>query len=133
MPRLDGTCVLVVDDDEDALSLLSQLLANVGASTETATSAAEALEKVRRIRPDVIVSDIGMPNVDGYDLMRRVRRLPASEGGRTPAIAVTAYARPDDAERAFAAGFQRHVPKPIDPGEMVFAVANLAGLPLHVD
>ena len=133
MPRLDGTCVLVVDDDEDAVALLSQLLANVGASTETATSAEQALEKVRRIRPDVIVSDIGMPNMDGYDLMRRVRALPASEGGRTPAIAVTAYARPDDAERAFAAGFQRHVPKPIDPAEMVFALANLAGLPLDVD
>ena len=125
-----GTCILVVDDNPDAVALLSQLLANVGARAETAASADEALDKVRRMRPDVIVSDIGMPNVDGYELMRRVRALPSAEGGRTPAIAVTAYARSDDAARAFAAGFQRHVPKPIDPTEMVFAVANLAGLPL---
>jgi CheY-like chemotaxis protein len=71
-----------------------------------------------------------MPNIDGYELMRRVRALPANEGGRTPAIAVTAYARRDDADRAFAAGFQRHIAKPVDPAELVLTIANVLGLPL---
>jgi CheY-like chemotaxis protein len=75
----------------------------------------------------VLLSDIGMPDVNGYSLIRRVRSLPGDRGGRTPAIALTAYARPEDGERAFAAGFQAHVTKPIDPDRLAAVVANLAG------
>jgi CheY-like chemotaxis protein len=80
--------------------------------------------------PDVLVSDIGMPDVNGYSLIRRVRTLPGHRGGRTPAVALTAYARAEDGERAFAAGFQAHVTKPVDPDRLTAVVANLAGISL---
>ncbi len=131
LPKLGGTRVLVVDDDEDVVELIATILKEAGGGVEIARSSEEALAKVASVRPDVIVSDVGMPDVDGYELMRRVRGLSTSEGGRTPAIALTAYARREDAEKAFASGFQRHITKPIDPHRLVVAVANLAGLPLH--
>jgi CheY-like chemotaxis protein len=93
---------------------------------ETATSAEEGFEKLRATRPDVLVSDIGMPGEDGLSLMRRVRSLPTTHGGRTQALALTAYASEDDALRAFAAGFQLHVSKPVDPDELGAAIARLA-------
>jgi PAS domain S-box-containing protein len=129
--RLPGTRVLVVDDQADALELIHDVLAEAGAEVVTAQSASEALEKLLDFHPDVLVSDIGMPDVDGYGLIRRVRRLGTSTGGRTPAVALTAYAGADDAERCFAAGFQNHLPKPVDPEQLVRVVANLAGLPLQ--
>jgi CheY-like chemotaxis protein len=95
-----------------------------------AYEADSALATVRAERPDVVVSDIGMPGTDGYGLVRKIRMLSAAAGGRTPCLAVTAYARGADAERAFSAGFQMHVAKPIDPDRLVLAVASLAGLPL---
>ena len=79
------------------------------------------------MRPDVLVSDIGMPRMDGYALVRRIRALPPAQGGQTPAVALTAYARPEDAQRAFAAGFQMHVAKPIEPAHLASVVANLGG------
>jgi CheY-like chemotaxis protein len=94
-----------------------------------AGSAAEAIELLRRDRPDVLVSDIAMPEQDGYALIRHVRGLPAEEGGLTPAIALTAYARDEDRRRALDAGFQRHLIKPVEPGDLAAAVADQAGGP----
>jgi CheY-like chemotaxis protein len=91
-----------------------------------AVSAAEGLELVRRERPDMIVSDIGMPDEDGYDFIRKVRQLPADEGGRTPAAALTALARAEDRTRALRAGYQTHVAKPVEPAELTAVVASLA-------
>lgn len=123
--RLEGVKILVVDDDDDARTLLAQVLAERGASVAEAESANEAFREIERFHPHVIVSDIAMPGGDGYGLIRAVRALPAERGGRTPAIAVTAHARPSDGERAFAAGFQGHVPKPVDMTRLISLVATL--------
>jgi len=128
--RLDGVRLLVVDDDDDSRDLIGYMLEGQGATVACASSAAEALGLLAESRPDVLVSDIGMPDVNGYSLIRRVRRLPGERGGRTPAIALTAYARTEDGERAFAAGFQAHVTKPVDLGRLTALVANLAGISL---
>jgi CheY-like chemotaxis protein len=114
-----------VDDEEDALSLVAEVLRDRGAEVHAATSAREAFEMFEKVRPDVIVSDIGMPDEDGYTLIRRIRGMPPERGGRTPSIALTAYARKEDAERAFAAGYQKHVAKPVEPEQLVSLVANL--------
>jgi signal transduction histidine kinase len=125
--RLDELRVLVVDDDEDARHLLNEIFADRGARVTCASSAFEALEELRRGHPDVVVSDIGMPGMDGFTLMRAIRQLPRDEGGCTPAIALTAHARADDVDRALAAGFQLHASKPVDPMALVESVASLAG------
>jgi signal transduction histidine kinase len=124
--RLDGVSVLLVDDDDDSRALIAVLLSRRGATVTSASSAGEALRLLEARRPDVLVSDIGMPQVDGYTLMRRVRSMPPSLGGRTPAAALTAFARPSDGERALAAGFQAHLMKPVDEGKLVTIVAKLA-------
>jgi signal transduction histidine kinase/CheY-like chemotaxis protein len=126
-PRLDGLKVLVVDDEADALGLVREALRDGGAEVHTASSASEAMMKFESVRPDVLVSDIGMPGEDGYSLVRRVRALPPAAGGRTPAVALTAYARVEDAQRAFAAGYQMHVAKPAPPEKLLNVVANLGG------
>jgi CheY-like chemotaxis protein len=101
------------------------VLAECGADVTLAASAREAMEQLRAIRPHILVSDIGMPGEDGYDLLRQVRaRLSASE---LPAAALTAFARSEDRKRALLAGFQTHVAKPVDPSERVAVVASLAG------
>jgi CheY-like chemotaxis protein len=127
VPRLDGLRLLVIDDEEDARSVVATVLRGQGAEVHLAASATEALAKLEDVRPDVVVSDIGMPETDGYALIRQIRALPATLGGRTPAVALTAYARREDAERAFAAGFQMHVAKPIEPAQLAIVVANLGG------
>jgi CheY-like chemotaxis protein len=127
---LDGVRLLVVDDDDDSRDLIGYMLEGQGATVACASSAGEALGMLEESPPDVLVSDIGMPDVNGYSLIRRVRRLPGERGGRTPAIALTAYARAEDGERAFAAGFQAHVTKPVDLGRLTALVANLAGISL---
>jgi PAS domain S-box-containing protein len=127
LPRIDGLRVLVVDDEEDALTLVSQVLASHGAEVHPVASAREALEVVGTLLPDVIVSDIGLPEEDGYSLIRKIRSLPTDRGGKTPAIALTAYAREEDRHRAFAAGYQIHVAKPVEPAELATVVANLGG------
>jgi PAS domain S-box-containing protein len=124
--KLAGVRVLVVDDEPDARSLLERLLADCEAVVTTAASAAEALDVVRREKPDVVVSDIGMPGEDGYALIRKVRALGPGEGGDVLAVALTAYARTEDRTRAMLAGFQTHVAKPVEPAELVAAVASLA-------
>jgi len=129
LTRLDDLRLLVVDDERDARDLLREILSGCGATVACANSALEALERVRDLKPQVIVSDLGMPEMDGLDLIRQLRRLPVDQGGRTPAIALTAYAHSDDAGRALAAGFQMHLAKPVDPPALASAIASLASVP----
>jgi PAS domain S-box-containing protein len=125
-PSLAGITVLAVDDEPDALNLVRRVLESCGARVVTAGSARDALALVAAERPDMIVSDVGMPDEDGYDLIRRVRALPADRGGRTPAAALTAFARAEDRTRALRAGYQTHVAKPVEPAELTAVVASLA-------
>jgi CheY-like chemotaxis protein len=119
--------VLVVDDEEDTRDLLATALGHEGAEVQAVASAPEALRALRERRPDVLVCDIGMPDVDGYALLSQVRALSPEEGGLVPALALTAYARPDDRRRALSAGYQVHLAKPVDPDELISAVARMAG------
>jgi PAS domain S-box-containing protein len=123
---LDGLRVLVVDDEADARELISTILEQRGARVATASSSVEALSSLASFQPDVIISDIEMPHEDGYTLIKKIRELDPKEGGRTPAAALTAYARTEDRLRALMAGFQIHLPKPIEPAELIAVVANLA-------
>jgi PAS domain S-box-containing protein len=129
LPSLAGVRLLAVDDQEDARGLLQTVLTRAGAEVDVAASAAEAREILRARRPDVLISDIGMPGEDGYTLIRDIRQADAVRGQtRLPSIAVTAYARDDDRVRAIAAGYDRHVTKPVDPIVLLRAVADLAGV-----
>jgi PAS domain S-box-containing protein len=125
MPQLEGLQLLVVDDEEDARDLMAEVLGRYGAQVVALSSADEALERLASFRPDVLISDIGMPGRDGYDLIRAVRALGPERGGLVPAVALTAYARMEDRLRALAAGFQVHVPKPVEPAELIQVVASL--------
>jgi CheY-like chemotaxis protein len=123
--RLDGLKILVVDDEPDTREMLKAGLGQCGAEVAVAASAAEALESIGQSAPDLLISDIGMPDEDGYELMRRIRRLPAEAGGRVPAIALTAYARTEDRMHALRAGYQMHVPKPVELAELAAVAASL--------
>ena len=125
--ELAGLRVLVVDDHLDARELIKRLLEDCAAEVITAATADEALVLVEARRPDVLISDIGMPDADGFELLRRVRALGPSRGGKVPAIALTAFARSEDRTRALRAGFLVHVSKPVDPSELVATVASVAG------
>jgi signal transduction histidine kinase/ActR/RegA family two-component response regulator len=125
--RLDGLQVLVVDDDPDALDLATAILAAAGATVRTCDSAPAALVIVQQWRPDVLVSDIEMPGEDGYTLIQKVRALDADRGGKTPAVALTAYGRMQDRILSLTAGYNMHVPKPVDPVELTTIIASLAG------
>jgi CheY-like chemotaxis protein len=105
------------------------ILAGAGAQVQAVASAPEALDTLRRWRPHVLVSDIEMPGEDGYSLLRKVRALDADAGGRTPAVALTAYGRTQDRTHSLSAGFNMHVPKPVDPGEFTAIVASLVSRP----
>ena len=124
---LSGLRVLVVDDEGDARELFARTLSECGARVLTAASAAGAMDALERERPDVLLADIGMPGEDGYELIARVRSLPPERGGRTPAAALTAYARGEDRLRALRAGFQIHLPKPVKAAELISVIAGLAG------
>jgi len=124
--RLKGVKVLVVDDEPDARGLLRRLLEDCDAVVSTAESADEAMRCVTADRPDVLVSDIGMPGEDGYSLIRRVRALGGENGGNVPAVALTAYARAEDRVKSVLAGFQMHIAKPVEPAEVIAMVASLA-------
>jgi CheY-like chemotaxis protein len=126
--RLEGVRVLVVDDEPDARSLVERLLTECAATVTTAASAREALAEVQRDKPDVLISDIGMPEHDGYALIRWIRRLDG-ERGEIPAIAFTAYARAEDRLKAVQAGYQLHLAKPVDPAQLVSMVASLVKRP----
>jgi len=124
---LTGLKVLVVDDDADARELVGIVLGAAHADVLAAASAEQALVLLKSARPDLIVSDIGMPECDGYQFLRAVRALSPAEGGKTPAIALTAFARSEDRTRALLSGYQAHVAKPIEPHELVVTVGSLAG------
>jgi signal transduction histidine kinase len=124
---LAGLAVLVVDDEADTLELIKVLLGQCGAKVTTASSAAEALNLLERVKPDVIISDIGMPSQDGFEFIRKVRQLPPEKGGKTPAVALTAYARAEDRLRVLRSGYQMHISKPVELAELVAVVANISG------
>ena len=126
-PSLADLRVLVVDDELDARELIAAVLRARGGEVVSVESAGEALEEMERQQFDVLVSDIGMPSVDGYALIEKIRRLPAERGGRIPAAALTAYAGIEDRMRALSAGYQVHIAKPVEPAELTTVVANLAG------
>ncbi len=128
-PRLDGLRILIVDDEADIRDLLTYTLEVCEAEVVTAASADEAISALRESSApmDILISDIGMPDEDGYALLRRIRALAPENGGRIPAIALTAYARTQDRRAALLAGFQSHVAKPVEPTELIAVIANLAG------
>jgi CheY-like chemotaxis protein len=125
-PSLDDLRVLIVEDEPDARELIAAVLTARGADVVSVGSAGEALEELERQRFDVLVSDIGMPSMDGYALIERVRQLPAEFGGKIPAAALTAYAGVEDRMRVLSSGYQMHIPKPVEPAELTTVVANLA-------
>ena len=125
---LGHVTVLLVEDDPDNREVLRRLLEQHDAAVIATGSPAEALEMMPTVRPNVLVSDIGLPEIDGYELMRRVRRIDAESGGGVPAIALTAHASTADRTRALRAGFQAHIAKPVSPSELVATIASLAGL-----
>lgn len=124
-PALDGLRVLLVDDNIDNLELIAIILEQYGTEVITAASAAEAIQAIARSIPDILISDIAMPLEDGYSLIRQIRNLPPEKGGLIPAIALTAYAKHEDRLLALEAGFQMHIPKPIDPDELIAVVMKL--------
>lgn len=124
--NLSGVKVVVVDDEADGRELIDRVLSDCSARVFTAGGADEALLLVERERPDVLISDIGMAAVDGYELLRRVRALGADRGGKVPAVALTAFARSEDRTRALRAGFSVHVAKPVDPSELIAIVASIS-------
>jgi PAS domain S-box-containing protein len=126
-PELKDLRVLVVDDEEDSRELLRQILEHCGSIVTAVGSATHALAAIEKQPPDVLISDIGMPDEDGYSLIAKIRSLSKEKGGRIPAIALTAYARVEDRVRALRAGFQVHVPKPVEPVELAAVVASVAG------
>lgn len=125
LSRLDGLRLLVVDDDPDACEMLITILEGCGAQVKAAESVARGLETLKLWRPDLLISDIEMPHEDGYSLIAKVRALSKAEGGRTPAIALTAHARSKDRLRALSSGFDAHVSKPMEPAELVTIIASL--------
>jgi signal transduction histidine kinase/ActR/RegA family two-component response regulator len=128
-PRLDGLRLLIIDDDADALELLSEVLREQGAEVHAEASARKALDVLPDVKPHVLVSDIGMPEMDGIALIRAIRELPSGRGGQTPAIALTAFARAEDAQRALTGGYQVHLSKPVEGASLARAVARLGRSP----
>lgn len=127
VPSFAGLKVLVIDDELDARELVKRILVRCNTDVATAANAREGLEILKREKPDLIISDIGMPGKNGYQFMLEVRKLPMEDGGRTPAIALTAFARPDEAARALNVGYQKHLSKPVNAHELVNIVADLTG------
>ena len=128
---LSGLKVLILDDEPDALEFTKLILTLYHADVVAASTAAEGLEQVQIHRPDVIVSDISMPETDGYQFIRNVRNLPAHNGGHTPAVALTALNRAEDRTKAISAGFQRHLSKPVELKSLIDTIASLAGQAIH--
>lgn len=116
--------MLLVDDDRDSLQILATMLSGRRANVQTAASAAEALQLLEWYKPDVLVSDLAMPGEDGYSLIGKLRAMESLK--HTPAVALTAYVRVEDRTRALSAGFNMFVPKPVEPNELIAAIANLA-------
>jgi CheY-like chemotaxis protein len=123
--NLGGKRVLLVDDERDARELVSEILHRSNADVRAAASVREALQCIAGALPDIVVCDLAMPEEDGYSLIQTLRQLPPDHGGQTPAIALTAYARDEDRLRALTAGFQMHMTKPVEPRQLVEAIAHL--------
>jgi CheY-like chemotaxis protein len=123
--KLNARRILIVEDDVDTQELLKTVLERHGAAVTATHSVADALEEIARAKPDVIISDIGMAGENGYDLIRKVRSLDPEAGGHIPAIALTAYAGAADRRRALLAGFQTHLPKPVEPEDLVAVILSL--------
>ncbi|MEO8991702.1 MAG: response regulator [Nitrosospira sp.] len=123
---LEGLRVLIVDDEPDILEVTKLILIEYKAKVIAVSSAAEGLSQVQRHRLDVILSDIGMPHMDGYQFIQEVRRLPDHQGGQTPAVALTAFDRPKDRARALEAGFQKHLSKPVDMQVLVNTLLSVS-------
>jgi signal transduction histidine kinase/CheY-like chemotaxis protein len=126
LPSLEGVRALLVDDEQDTLNMLAVMLTEYGATVQTAASAADALEVLQWYKPDVLVSDLALPDEDGFSFIGKVRELEAKKGWRIPAVALTAYVRIEDRTRALSAGFNMFVPEPVEPSELITAIANLA-------
>jgi CheY-like chemotaxis protein len=130
---LEGLRILIVDDEADTRELVQEVLSRQGAEVRVSGSAAEALRTLAAWNPDLLVSDIGMPSEDGYELIKKVRKLGAKSNGQIPAVALTAYASADDQRRALDAGFQTHLAKPVEPKALIATVARIAGREVPVD
>ena len=124
---LEGIKILVVDDEADAGELITTILEAAGAVTIPVSNATEALDTLLQLKPNLLISDIGMPLSDGYSLIRKVRELNPEQGGKIPALALTAFARTEDRNQAIIAGYQEHIAKPVEPKELVNAIATLIG------
>lgn len=125
---LSGLTVLVVDDEPDARDLIKRILSDCNAVVHTASNAGAALEAIQSGPPDLLISDLGMPGMDGFALLAAVRALPAAQGGTLPAVALTAFARSEDRLRALEAGFSAHISKPVEPSQLIATVANMKNL-----
>jgi CheY-like chemotaxis protein len=125
--KLKGLHIHVVDDEPDTVDLIRIMLTEFGASVTVSGSAREAIEALKKLKPDVLISDIGMPEQDGYDLIKTLRAFDGERGRALPAIALTAYAAAEDKQRALLAGFQTHIPKPIEPIVLITAITRLVG------
>jgi CheY-like chemotaxis protein/anti-sigma regulatory factor (Ser/Thr protein kinase) len=124
---LSGVDALVVDDDRDARELIKRILTDCGATVHIAASAREAFARFGEAVPNLLISDLGMPEIDGFELLDWVRHLPREQGGQVPAIALTAFARSEDRLRALEAGFSAHISKPVEPSELIATVASVVG------
>ena len=129
VPRLDALRILVVDDSTDGRTLTSLVLTQAGASVKAVASVREAIQMIEGEPPDVLVSDLGLPDEDGFGLIRHIRQREAERGGFLPAVALTGFARAEDRARSLAAGFQAHVPKPVDPAVLTATIATIAHHP----
>ncbi len=125
--QLGGLQILVIEDDADSRQIIATMLELYGGQVQSVGTPQEGFNLLRQMRPDVLVCDIGLPEEDGYALIERIRKQPAAEGGLTPAVALTAYAAPRDSLQALAAGFQAHLPKPVQPEQLASVVADLTG------
>ena len=126
LPRLDGVHVFAVDDEPDARDLLRTVLEDQGAKVTSFASAEDALAALKTLKPTVLICDVGMPKMDGYQLIRTLRAEEA-RGDRIPALALTAFARAEDRKRSLVAGYQAHLAKPFDVGELILVIADLVG------
>jgi CheY-like chemotaxis protein len=125
---LKGLKLLVVDDEPDARDLVARILGHRGAMVTCAASAAEAITAFQTQVPDVLISDIGMPDEDGYELIRKIREIERTRGTHIQAVALTAFARSEDRTRAMLAGYQAHIAKPVEPAELIATVASVASV-----
>ena len=123
--NISGCRILIVEDDRDSREMLRILLEGLDAETRTAANALEALTQISRFKPDVLISDLGMPDIDGYDLIRQIRSLSPENGGQTPAIALTGFVGPDEMKRVHSAGFNQHLSKPVEYEKLVNAINNI--------